>query len=109
MVFASLFLMLGYLAFMSVLYVIAVVMPVVSVILAALNLAALILLLILWFRLKKKGLFSREYLEKMDAQEHGYWKVIGLRVARAALIVVIVLTAVSLVVSAALAAIFLAI
>lgn len=98
MVFASVFLMLAYVCFVCVCYTVAVILPVMFLILAALSLILLVVLAILWFKLKKKGWFSREYQSRKLSEEGGYWKVMGMKAIRVAMIVLMIIAGVNLVV-----------
>ena len=105
MVFAAPILILAYIGFLCLCFTIAVVLPVMFVILAVLSLAALVILAIVWRKLKKKGWFAKENHERLLCQEGGYWKVLGMKTVRVALTVMIVLSCLCLAVCAVFAAI----
>lgn len=92
MAFASLFLPMLYIAFLCLCFTLGAILPILTVILAILNGIAFAALLILWFRLKKKGWFSRMHQEQALAQDGGYWKVMGMKAAKGSMLVLMVLS-----------------
>lgn len=98
MVFASLFLPLCYVAFLCICLTVSIMIPVILFVMAPVSLILLIVLLVLWRKLKKKGWFSREIQDQTLRDEGGYWKVIGMKAAKVSMIVLMVLCGISLVV-----------
>ena len=101
MIIASIFLPLLFLAYMCLCFILGVVMPALFLICAVVNFILFAVLLVLYFRLRRKGWFV------LSPEQDQYWKNIGKKAGKVSVLILLSLSGIGFLIFAALAAILL--